>query len=99
MRKIIAEWKWGNNPTNDEYTTTRCFIINGNYDDSLEAFTKMADEAKKDFPHLKLKDKDIDTGRIHGTGYMDGYVCISFLLPDGIRRRDYETINKVNFNW
>jgi|GEM_PF-4667954 len=36
MRKEIRTWKWGNNSTNDEYTTTRGWVI-GNYNDSIEA--------------------------------------------------------------
>jgi len=95
MRKEIRTWRWGNNSTNDEYTTTRGWVI-GNYNDSIEALNKLVTEAVKDFP--KLEPKDINLGKTKGTGYMDGHLCISFLLPENTSHSEYNEKGS-NFNW
>ena len=74
MRKEIRTWKWGNNSTNDEYTTTRGWVI-GNYNDSIEALNELVTEAIKDFP--KLEPKDINLGKIKGWLY--GWSFVHFL--------------------
>ncbi len=95
MRKEIRTWKWGNNSTNDEYTTTRGWVI-GNYNDSIEALNILVKEATTDFPNLKLA--DINLGKIKGTGFMDGHLCISFRLPDNTSHSEYNE-KGINFNW
>lgn len=86
MQKIIYQWKWGNNPTHDEYTTTRVLII-GNYNRSVEEVNKLAAVVAVDFPDVHQS--DIDIGKISGTGHMDGFMCLSFLVPNDTKRSDY----------
>jgi hypothetical protein len=86
MRKEIYSWKWGNNETRDEDTSTRGYILGG-YNSSFERICAMAAEAKKDFPNLQ--DKDIEVGFVTSSRCVKNFWGIHFPLPNETRHKDY----------
>jgi hypothetical protein len=96
--KRITTHKWGNNPTNDEYTSSNGFIISGGtYDKSIEFFKRAAKEAKKDWPHLK--DSDIECFVIVQSCYNKGFGGVRFSLPDNAQKEGYRNSEKVDFQY
>lgn len=96
--KRIITHKWGNNPSNDEYTDTNGFIIsNGTYDKSFAFYKKLAEQAKKDFPFLK--DEDIECFVITRSTYNKGFGGIRFSLPENQEKQGYRYSNRVDFDW
>ena len=96
MDKRIITWKWGNNSTHDEFTTSRAFIID-NYGDNFAHYSRMVGEAKKDFPDLK--DEDISVGRITNSTYMKEFCVISFLVEENLRKAGWDNWNRFDFDW
>ena len=98
MDKRIATHKWGNNPTNDEYTNSNGFIISsGTYNKSFAFYKKLAEEAKKDFPFLK--DEDIECFVITQSRYNKGFGGIRFSLPENFKKEGYFDCSGVDFDY
>lgn len=95
--KRIITHKWGNNPTNDEFTSSNGFIISsGSYDRSMKFFNGAATEAKKDFP--ELKDSDIEAFIITKSSYNQGFAGVRFSLPDNTKKDGYRQASKLDFH-
>ncbi len=96
--KRICTHKWGNNPTNDEYTSSNGLIISaGTYSRSMEFFNQMAAEAKKDFPHLT--DEDIEPIIITKSSYNQGFAGIKFPLQKNALRTGYRQVANLDFHY
>jgi hypothetical protein len=87
LSKTIYQWKWGNNPTQDEHTSARAYIIPNFYNKSLATFAMLAAEAKKDFPHLK--DDDIECGVVTKSSYNQGMPLVTFSVPPDTNKTGY----------
>lgn len=94
--KRIIRWRWGNNKKRNEYMTTRAFVF-GNYSDSATAYLSLIEEAKRDFPYIK--NEDITLGKVSDNDYMKGYIVISFLLPNGRRKKSYRLWERFDFRY
>lgn len=98
MDKRIITNKWGNNPTNDEYSNSNGFIISsGTYNKSIAFYKKLARQAKKDFPFLK--DEDIECFVITRSSYNKGFGGVLFPLPKNYKKEGYNTCNTVDFDY
>lgn len=96
--KRIITHKWGNNPTNDEYTSSNGFVISsGTYSRSLAFFNDAAAEAKRDFP--ELKDEDIQPFIITKSRYNQGFAGIKFSLPENTKKRGYHQCSELDFSY
>jgi len=95
MEKRIITWKWGNNPTHDEYTTSRAFIF-GNYGDNFAHYAQLVAEAKKDFP--KLRDEDVTVSVVHQSTYMKHFIYISFMVEENQVMAGYKNWDRFDFN-
>lgn len=94
MEKRIITWKWGNNPTHDEYTTSRAFIF-GNYGDNFAHYCQLVAEAKKDFPNMP--DKEITVSEVRESHYMKNFIYISFLVPANHTQAGWSNWDRFDF--
>lgn len=95
--KRIITHKWGNNPTNDEYTSSNGFVISGgSYGRSLAFYQSLAAEAKKDFPHLT--DDQIECFVIVRSSYNNGFAGVRFQLPENTSKSGYSADSKLDFS-
>lgn len=98
MDKRIITHKWGNNPTNDEFTNSNGFVISsGTYDKRITFFNKLADEAMKDFPFLKPD--DIECFVITRSQYNKGFAGVRFSLPENQQHSEYRASERVDFDY
>jgi len=97
MDKRIVTHKWGNNPTNDEYTGSNGFIISNRYDKSIAHYLELVEIAKKDFPFLK--DEDIECCEVRRSSYNQGCPFIKFSLPENTKKKGYEGYKNIDFDW
>lgn len=95
-KKRIITWRWGNNPTQDEHTATRGFIFGG-YNASAPAYTRLVEEARRDFP--SLRDKDIELSKVTQSTYMKGFIVVSFPLPPNTEKRGYDNWQRFDFHY
>jgi hypothetical protein len=93
--KFICTHKWGNNPTNDEYTNSNGFILSCTYDYSIKGFKELAQIAQKDFPFLK--EDDIECFIVTKSTYNKGFPGVRFSLPENYSHKDYRSVGKTNF--
>lgn len=84
--KRIATWKWGNNPTRDEFTTTRVYLIAKESSRCLPFFDEMAAILYRDFPGIE----HIERSTVKNDGPMKGCLVVTGLLPNGTKHPDYE---------
>ena len=76
ISKEICRWKWGNNPTNDEYEGQRIAIrASRHYVKNFAWAEKLAKIAMKDFPKLRKEDIEIV---IYGGDTIKGFMGIEF---------------------
>lgn len=87
-------WSWKVN----ESRFTRVFIF-GNYNDSIAAYMSLVEKANKDFP--SIAQDDMTTGKVRNSGCRDGYICISFLVPNDTRKKGYRytDVKKGSMDW
>lgn len=96
--KRIVTHQWGNNPTNDEHTSSNGFVISaGTYSRSLTFFIEAAAEAKRDFP--EIKNDDIEPFIITRSSYNQGFAGIRFPLPENTTKEGYHQDKKVDFSF
>jgi len=96
--KRIITHRWGNNPTNDEFTSSNGFVISaGTYSRSLAFLKAAAAEAKHDFPGLK--DEDIEPFIITRSTYNKGFAGIRFPLPENAVRSGYSQEKRLDFSY
>lgn len=94
--KRIITHQWGNNPANDEFTSSNGFVISsGTYSRSLTFFNEAAAEAKRDFPGLK--DDDIEPFVITRSRYNLGFAGIRFPLPENTVKEGYYQRKELDF--
>ena len=93
--KFIATHKWGNNPTNDEFTNSNGFILSCTYDYSIKGFNELAAIAKKDFPFLK--DSDIECFIVTKSSYNKGFPGVRFALPENQTKEGYSQVPRFDF--
>lgn len=90
--------KWGNNPTNDKFTSSNGFVISsGTYSRSIAFLNEAANEAKKDFPFLK--DDDIEAFIITDSSYNKGFSGVRFSLPDNTKHKAYRSSSTLDFKY
>lgn len=96
--KRIITHRWGNNPTNDEFTSSNGFVISaGTYSRSLAFLKAAAAEAKRDFPGLK--DEDIEPFIIIRSTYNKGFAGIHFPLPENAEKKGYRQASSLDFSY
>jgi hypothetical protein len=93
--KRIITWKWGNNPTRDEYTTSRAYIF-GNYGDNYAHYARLVKEAKRDFP--RLRNRDITVSVVRESTYMKNFIYISWLVKPNQQKEGYEKWGRFDFS-
>ena len=77
-------------------TASRAFLFGG-YGDNYKKYRELVEKAKADFPELDLKDEAITLSKVHGSDYMDRYICISFSVPPGTKREGYADWGRFDF--
>ncbi len=74
--KEICRWRWGNNPTRDEYKGQRVSIrARSHYVKDVAWIERLTQIAMKDFPKLRKEDIEII---IYGGSYIKGFAGIEF---------------------
>lgn len=90
MKVDIRIHRWGSD------NSCRLFYI-GNYGRTLDQLHRLQAEARKHFPDLT--DEETDFGVVQDTGYMKGFVLISFMTTEEAFKATDLSAGRMDFHW